>query len=353
MFSKNNLFFLGFLLLFSGKMAAQDPHFSQFFAAPTVVNPALNGVFDGKYRISANYRDQWASILGSNPFRTYSVSTDWRFNTNRNNYLCVSGGMLRDQAGESNFSLTTGNLGLSYIQQLAGGGRHSSGPDQFLVVGFQGGFGQNTVDWSNLWFSRQFDKNAEKPDFTAGNGEGNQDNKNTLFPDMNAGLLYYAVFDENKYIYFGGAMHHINAPAISFLGNKNETLYRRWTGNIGGQVPISNQLSVLPAAILMKQGPAFQTNLGANIRYSNGDKNDLALRAGMFTRLGNKLKKGTSMDALIVVAMLELNRLTVGLSYDVNVSTLQRATNSRGAFEVSVQYFAPEHRRQRVVCPKF
>lgn len=344
----------GCLSFFSKKMAAQDPHFSQFFAAPTVVNPALNGVFNGRYRISANYRDQWSSVLGANPFRTYSVSSDVRLNVFRNNYMAISGGFLRDEAGQSNFSLTTGNLGLSYIQQLSGGGRGSRrGTGQFLVAGAQVGFGQNTVDWSRLWFSRQFDPTTEQPNLALGNGEGTQDNKTALYPDMNAGLLYYAILDDNKYVYLGGALHHLNQPNVTFTDDSKATLYQKVTVNVGAQMPFTDNLSILPAAIFMKQGPAMETNAGANIRYSNNDRNELALRAGLFSRVGNRYKKGVQMDALIFVAMLELNRLTVGLSYDVNTSSLARASNSRGAFEVSVVYFHPEHRREKVTCPKF
>ncbi len=341
------------LAFYSQKTVAQDPHLSQFFAAPTVVNPALNGVFNGRYRITANYRDQWASILGANPFRTYALAGDVRLNVFKNNYMAISGGILRDEAGESNYTLTTGNLGLSYIQQLSGGGRGSKrGTGQFLVAGAQVGFGQNSVDWRRLWFSRQFDPTSEKPDFSLGNGEGTQNNKTALYPDMNAGLLYYAILDDNKYFYLGGAMHHLNSPKISFIDDADATLYQKITVNIGAQLPLTDQLSILPGAIFMKQGPAIETNAGANIRYSNGDRNELALRAGMFARVGNKFDKGAQMDALIFVAMLELNRLTVGLSYDVNTSSLARASNSRGAFEVSVVYFHPENRRQRVTCPK-
>ena len=90
-----------------------------------------------------------------------------------------------------------------------------------------------------------------------------------------------------------------------------------------------------------------------NIRYSNNDLNELALRAGAWTRVVNKLDKGVQVDAVTIVAMLELNRWMLGLSYDLTVSSLTRANNSRGAFEISMTYFHPEHRRSKVTCPRF
>jgi len=50
------------LLLFPGIVSvslAQDPNFSQFFASPLTLNPALTGKFDGNFRLAGNYRNQW------------------------------------------------------------------------------------------------------------------------------------------------------------------------------------------------------------------------------------------------------------------------------------------------------
>ena len=53
---------------------AQDPGFSQFFASPLSLNPALTGKFNGVVRIAGNYRNQWPSI--NNAFITSTVSVD-------------------------------------------------------------------------------------------------------------------------------------------------------------------------------------------------------------------------------------------------------------------------------------
>jgi len=51
--------------------------------------------------------------------------------------------------------------------------------------------------------------------------------------------------------------------------------------------------------------------------------------------------------------MMEFDRWMVGLSYDITVSSLALANNSRGAFELSLTYFHPGEKRARVVCPNF
>jgi type IX secretion system PorP/SprF family membrane protein len=340
-----------FFAFFAPQLRGQDPRFSQYYASPWNLNPAMIGVFEGRWRVTANYRDQWNAFLSPVPFRTYAAAFETRFNVGANDdYAAFGLGAMHDEAGTARFTQNKVHLGGAFLKQLSGG-RYEN--EHYLSAGAQLGFGQNSMDWGRLWFSRQFDTGAEAPDLNAPSGEPNANATSPLYLDFNAGLLWYVVFPNQGFFYAGGAMHHINAPRISLIEDDNETLYARWTGHLGGQLPLTEQFAVLPGALFMKQGPAMETNLGLNFRYSNNDLNELALRAGLWGRLGNKLDKDVQMDAITVVGMLELNRWMLGLSYDITVSNLTAANNSRGAFEVSLTYFHPEHRRSRVTCPRF
>src|SRR5215213_6221041 len=80
--------------------SAQDPNFSQFFASPLTLNPALTGKFDGDFRLAANYRNQWPTI--NNAFTTYTVSADASILKNRISEIDQFGvGIMgfRDQSG--------------------------------------------------------------------------------------------------------------------------------------------------------------------------------------------------------------------------------------------------------------
>lgn len=328
----------------------QDPHFSQYFASPWNLNPAMTGVFSGRWRVTANYRDQWSSFLSPVPFRTYAANADIRIGVSRNDYIAVGLGILHDEAGTARYLQNKALLSGAFLKQLSGGPRQA---DHFLCAGAQLGFGQNSIDWSRLWFSRQFDPVAESPDPNAGNGEPNANASTNIYPDFNAGLLWYALWGGNGVWYAGAAFHHINQPLIALAENGGERLYSRWSGHTGGQLPLNENFSVLPGVQFLRQGPALEANCGLNIRYSNNDRNELALRLGAWGRLGNRLGKGIQMDAVAVVAMLELERWMLGISYDITVSSLTRANNSRGAFEISLTYFHPEERKARVTCPRF
>ena len=349
--SKPIFFAFIILLSFLQNVQAQDPRFSQYYASPWNLNPALNGVFNGKWRATANYRDQWGSFLSPVPFRTYAASFEHRLQVGYgDDYASFGIGAMHDEAGTARFSQDKVQLGGAFLKQLSGGRRQA---DHYISAGAQVGFGQNSIDWGRLWFSRQFDATSETPNTSLPNNEPNANADSKSYLDFNAGLLWYAVFENEGFFYLGGAMHHLNRPKISLAADDNETLYSRWTGHAGGQFPITETVSLLPGVLVMSQGPAFETDLGLNLRYSNNDFNELALRAGAWARMGNKLAKGYQIDAVTVVGMLELDRWMLGLSYDITVSSLTQANNSRGAFEVSLMYIHPGEKRSHVVCPNF
>jgi hypothetical protein len=83
------------------KALAQDPNFSQFFASPLTLNPAMTGKFDGVYRVAGNYRNQWPTIYKA--FTTYTASFDMGILKNRiPEYDQLGVGILgfSDQAGD-------------------------------------------------------------------------------------------------------------------------------------------------------------------------------------------------------------------------------------------------------------
>lgn len=335
----------------TASLQAQDPRFSQFYASPLELNPALMGVYEGQFRVVANYRDAYSSILQSNSFRTMAASFEMKTPVQRTDFFGFGISALRDQAGEGDFTRTKANLGGSFLKKL-GGSRYSP-YDQYLVAGAQAGFGQHSLNWQKLWFSNQFDSDNGSINFGGSTGEPLERQNTDLYLDVNAGLLWYIVFDDNLSLYAGGAFHHLTSPNVSFLEEGEETLERRWVAHAGGEIPLSREISLLPAVAVMSQGPHFSTSVGGNIRYTNRDWREVAIRAGAWSHLVNNLDEGITMDAIVFTTFLEMERWNVGISYDVTTSVLRNANNSRGAFELSFIYIQPSRSRYDVECPKF
>ena len=341
------LFFLSLL----HETSAQDPYFAQYYAAPLQVNPAMTGVYEGQFRAVVNYRQQWGSVLNQNPFRTVGASFDMRYRIGRGDYFAYGVSFLHDEVGEASVTQDKGYLSLAYMKQL-GGGRYST-TDQYLIAGAQLGGAQTSVDFGNLWFSSQFDLGTASIDFSASNQETMLTAANQSYFDANVGLLWYALFDDNMSLYAGGAIHHVNSPKVSFANDDDVELNRRFTAQVGGEIPLTKrELSLLPSAIVLLQGPSFMSLFGANIRYTNRDWREIALRMGAWGQLANGAD-GAGFATTVFTAVLELEKVDIGISYDVNVGAVSQPTNSRGGFELSMQYKHPERSRYRVNCPKF
>lgn len=345
-------FFKTLFLLFCGliSLQAQDIHFSQFYLSPLNLNPAMTGVMNCNSRVSLNYRNQWASILGPNAFRTYNVSYDQRIPVGRYDYFGIGGTFWGDQAGEANFATTTGKLSASYSKKMGGNRKFGN----YLVVGAEGGVAQRSLDFLALRWGTQHD-GLGGFDPNALSGE-NLDRDQFLFADMAAGLLWFMVFDENNSFYIGGAFHHLNRADQSFSSDAQDLLYSRYTVHAGGEFMMGSRFGLVPGVIVMNQGPSFQVNAGTSLKFLlNGGRNSAtqAFQVGLWSRVSNQVESGVLNDALILSTRFDYENFTLGFSYDLNVSPLQDATNNNGGFELALQYKICGQQRRGVYCPTF
>ena len=145
----------------------QDQHFTQFYASPLSMNPALSGAFNGKFRLSMIYRDQWRNAL-DNPYVTYAGTVDLRFGLKGRN------GRSRDAVGVGMafYSDKVSSIDFSTNQIMVSGAFHKSlskAGDQYLSLGFQAGISQRSVNYENLTFEDQFNGTNE---YSGVSGEG-------------------------------------------------------------------------------------------------------------------------------------------------------------------------------------
>lgn len=344
------LLLASFLILgMSFSISAQDIHFSQFYLSPLNLNPAMTGVMNCNSRLVANYRNQWASVLKSNAFNTYSVSYDQRIPVGRYDYFGIGGTFWGDRAGEASFATLTGKLSLSYAKRLAGDRRSS----HYLVAGAEGGVAQRSIDFLALRWPLQHDGEGGF-DPTAASFE-NGLVPNFLFAEMGAGLMWFSVFDENNSFYAGAAFHHLNRANQSFYEEGVEDLYSRFTAHVGGEFMAGDRFGIVPGVITMFQGPSFQVNGGASLKFLLGSnrREYQAFQIGTWVRVSNRVDQGVMMDAVILSTRFDYNSFSLGFSYDINVSSLVPASNNNGAFEFALIYKICGPERRNLYCPRF
>lgn len=329
------LFLLFFVTSFE-KVKAQDPHFSQFFASPMTLNPALTGKFDGDLRIANNYRNQWPTI--NRAFVTATASADFpimRHHISSTDTWGVGVMGYSDQSANSALKFNYLSVSTAFHKGLDEDGYSQIGG------GFQATYSNMLLNVSDLKFEDQLTPFG----FTGTTSEvfNNSTLKNSYF-DLNAGILYSGSTSDKNNFYAGVSMYHITRPKQQFTGSFF-LLNPRTTFHGGGYFPVGNNNTIHLSALYSMQAGAYETVLGGAVELpvSEGEK-PTSLYFGSWLRL---------KDAIIPYIGLEFSDFRLGASYDVNTSSLKSASQSRGGIEMSLIYIKKAPNSRGLPCPKF
>jgi type IX secretion system PorP/SprF family membrane protein len=330
---------LVFSLAFA-KTMAQDPHFSQFFSSPLTLNPAYTGKFDGLWRVAGNYRNQWPTI--NNAFTTFTTSVDFDIIQNKLPDFDTWGvGFLALSDRSGNKILQNNYLAFSTAYHKA---LDEDGYNQ-LTLGFQATYGQKRLDLSKATFEDQLTALG----FTGVTAEvfSNQNGVNLNYFDVNTGIMYSMTTDGANGFYLGASMYHINHPKESFKGG-DFSLSPRYTIHGGGYLPIDDNKMFHTSFIYQTQAGANEIVFGGALSFMlNEDQNKPTnLYGGLWYRVN---------DAFIPYIAVEIANLRIGYSYDINNSSLNTASNSRGGNEISLIYVQQpvDRSKKKLNCPKF
>ena len=290
-------------------MAQTDVQLSQYYAAPTLYNPAAVGQTD-LLRIRAGARLQWVGI--DNAPRDFVA------------------------AGDMPFKIGTKRIGVGLIMNQESAGLYKS-----LSMGAQ--FGYKVRKFGGVWtaavqagFYDQSFKGSEvfipdDDDYHEGTDEGipTNDIHGTAF-DAAAGIWY-----EHKLFYAGVSCTHLTSPSITLNAENGEggsetsgdrkfqyqakrTLYF----TAGGNIPLKNTLfDIMPSVLVKSDFSNTAAELTARVRYRK------FLSAGIGYRWD---------DAVIVTLGAEFRNFYLGYSYDYATSAIHSA--SSGSHEIFVGY---------------
>lgn len=316
---------------------AQGMHFSQYWNAPLLVNPANTALLpDANYRLGAQYRQQWASIPV--PYTTISVFGEAQLlrGVEGSNWLGIGGAFWNDRAGAGQLEQTRGDLYMAYHLQL--GERH------MVSLGASAGIVQRKVDFSRLIFDRQWD--GFKFDEALKSGEP-MDMRQAGYTDIGVGLNYAFFPNENFYLKIGGSVGHLNQPTETFY-NASHKLGMRPTGNAEAIIRVSPTVILTPSLYFTMQQNAWEGLYGTLAEFRvGGDEVAGSFIIGAFHRWG---------DAIVGAAGYQWGDIRLTSSYDYTLSTLRSANNGRGAFEISLLYqghYKKNYRDSKFACPRF
>lgn len=310
--AKRNALFLFIIFFWIARGNAQDVVYSQFYANPLYLNPALAG---GKLtqRVTLNYRNQWPAIVKG--YVSYNATWDQQFDK-------LSGGLgiivNTDEGSGGLYNRFSASGIYSY--------RLRATRDLIFNAAIQAGYISYRLDWNKKIFGDQIDirtgnieptREALPPKLTIGT------------VDFSAGLL--AGYKESAYL--GLTVNHLTRPDMSFYTDNSNRLKMRWTIHSGVMIDFFQGMegediknfSISPNIVYVHQGNFDQLNLGMYL-------NTYPFVAGLWIRHDFR-----NPDAAIVLLGFQERNYKIGYSFDYTISRL--TIKSAGAHEISVAFY--------------
>lgn len=306
------IFFVGLLPVLS-VVKAQDPEFSQFYANPLYLNPAMTGTAECA-RINLNYRNQWPSLTKA--FITYNISYDQYISSANSGFGVL---VMNDRQGDGALNITMASLFYSYNLQVTDG--------LFIRFGVKGTYYQERLDWDKLVFADQIDPVDGSINPVSDQPPPEKSNISTMDFSAGAILNYY-----DKFI-IGFAADHLTQPDISFYDNSSQKLFMRYTAHGGLAINLSRgtlgqvddgDFSLEPHIIYMRQGDFQQLNGGLYVTKK-------PLITGVWFRYSFQ-----NPDAVVFLIGLSFKNINFGYSYDMGVS--RTGGSILGAHEISFSW---------------
>lgn len=330
--------YIAFLLFVSQLVHAQDPEFSQYYAAPLYLNPAFSGTATDQ-RFIANHRNQWPNITRG--YVTYAFSYDFSID-----YLNSGFGILAmvDKAGTAGLKSTQINLQYAYRVNVS---------DKFVFSsGLNFGVGNRNIDLNKLIFSDQleFDRNGDPPP----SADYNNIQSATYF-DFGAGALIYS-----RRLWLGFSASHLNRPNRSMI-DEEAIIPIKTTIHGGIRIPLYQGMlkrdrvaAIMPSFVYKNQGMFDQLDIGTYFLYE-------PVVLGLWYRgipIQQNVSDNISQDAMVVVLGFHLEKIEISYSYDLTISEL--GPIGGGAHEIGVKYRLAASLRTKnkkkeklIPCPTF
>jgi len=301
---------------------AQDASFSQFYANPLFMNPAMAGV-EGPAKVYLGYRNQWPGA--TDPYSTYHASYEQYVEP-------LQGGVgihiINDRLGGGVFNTLSLDAIYSYHLQVT---------SQLTITGgFQASVGQRNLNPDGLIL----------PDELAGITSVTLQGYSKVFPDFAVGGGgFYRNF------YGGFAVHHLLQPYTSPSDDPNTKLSRKYTAHMGAMIPIYEKrlgrevLQLSPNIVFLQQDIYQQLNYGLEVLYKS-------MIGGVWFRQDLLFSFGTAIFSL----GYGNDQFRFRYSYDAKLSAPDLRIPSMGAHEISLViifenlYKSTKHRA--IKCPK-
>jgi type IX secretion system PorP/SprF family membrane protein len=310
--------------------AQVDAHFSQYYAFPLWMNPAMTGAFDGGVRVAGIYRNQWHDI--TSPFSTAGLSADFTTGSNIN----IGINLMNQTAGDAGYRLMNGGISIAYS-----GVRLGADGDKQILLGLQAGFISRRFDPSRFQFGDQWNAATGFNPATPSADVLSQTSASAF--DAAAGIAFLDRNEDAQVRPFAGfSVAHLTQPEDPFVSGNKTRLPMRFIFHGGARINVSETATITPNILYMRQGTADEKMIGAVAGIAVNETTDILFGANY-----------RFADAIAPLAGFRFSNLTLGLSYDSNLSNLGKMAGTANSFELSLTFTAPRYEEKGIPCPRF
>jgi type IX secretion system PorP/SprF family membrane protein len=334
--------------LYTLTVTGQDPQFSQFYAAPLYLNPALTGA-TGQARAGINYRNQWPAIDAN--FTTMSAYFDY---------------FIEDKSSGVGIILNRDVEGLAGLRSLSVGLQYSYELYITKNLGFRPGVQvalfNRDINFDKLTFGDQYDPTTGEI-ISPQTAEQFRTNFSKTFVDLSLGGVFFT-----KVAYLGIAAFHLNQPNQSIIDEDNKLpvklsvhggfKFHMKPGAVGSGIYTREaERSIGPAFQYRHQGQFDQMDLGL---YFTAEPIVLGFwyRGVPFKPVNGFVNNESLVFLLGFTRIGAKEALNIGYSFDYTISKL--TVGSGGAHEFSLVYTWPMRNPRKppkdklvIPCPDF
>ncbi|NCT94085.1 MAG: type IX secretion system membrane protein PorP/SprF [Chitinophagaceae bacterium] len=320
------------------QVRAQDPIFSQYFASPLSVNPALAGNGDANWRLMGLRRNQWISA-GVEPLNTTSLSFDGRlFKQRDNDQNYIGGGLLFLQDYGLSGAYKSNSVSLAISSHISLDADDLNG----LSAGLGFSYANTLIDFNRLAFPSQISYTGFNRSLPT-----NEVYLSSIKP-------YYSAFAGINYTYktesssfdIGFAGYRFIKSQRSALKDPNQFDPPRYNLHANYQSFLGERVVFNANLMFAFEKTITSYNGGINLGYIIGDydaeEHPTIFNTGLFYRHN---------EAIIPYVGLRYGNVQGGVSYDINTSNTNSYVGPLKTFEFSLIFHSPEKRRSPVPCP--
>ena len=320
------------LILLVFVSSAQEPNFSQFISSPLTINPALCGSSDADWRVSSIVRRQW--IGNVSPYSTQTISIDGKIKSfDDQRYFGLGGMVLAERVMDGMYKTNFLSLNASYHQPLDEKGNGLSASLGLVS-------GSMRLDMAALSFDQQLSSSGFDQALPTGETAIVGSSSHT---SATAGILY--TYDTDySFLNLGLSGYRFVSSKRSLMNNPSPKIAPRYTAHADFGTIFSDNLSATFSALHLIQDGASITSLGAVVGFlfnpsDYAEDRVRMLNAGVYYRWN---------DAVSPYVGYIYDNFQVGISYDVNASSMKGAASNYKSVELSIIYkkFLPRSRKR-------